>query len=94
MLRKVGQNKCRGKFKMVVEGGISKILNEYKSKFKFNVCNVAIIEKKYYSIMGKIYLILLCVSRSVGRWHAISYGRYTRQTCLFIRFVLPTESET
>lgn len=43
--RKVGQNKCRGKFKMVEEGGISKILNEYKSKFKINVCNVAIIEK-------------------------------------------------
>lgn len=45
VLRKVGQNKCRGKFKMVEEGGISKILNEYKSKFKINVCNVAIIEK-------------------------------------------------
>lgn len=45
MLRKVGQNKCRGKFKMVEEGGISKILNECKSKFKTNVCNVAIIEQ-------------------------------------------------
>lgn len=62
MLRKVGQNKFRGEFKMVEEGGISKILNECKSQFKINVCNVAIIEKKYYSIMGKMYLILLCVS--------------------------------
>lgn len=30
---------------MVGEGGIRKILNEYKSKFKINVCNVAIVEK-------------------------------------------------